>query len=369
MNRNKLFVALALFASVLLMWPVVGFVPAALCLVVGCALLLPQTAMVRVATLSVPELLMDVMDAFTLELFNLGFFATDFSSQTAVKGDKITAHISVLPVVGQYDANNGGFKNGAQAAEGLLVDVPVTLDQFPIVTIKVGWLSQLASKMPLYKEAVRNYGYVLAKQVLDFALTKAVNANFSHKVIQAIPNVSLDTLDGQIGGGNGIRTQLNAQKAAPFGRFGIVNSQWASQFGSDDRVKSALFYNQLNGDSGYRIWKNIAGFGQIVEYPDLPNNGENLAGIFGDKRAFALASRRIDFANAAAEAFGVPQVMNFYPMTHEDTGLNFTGVTWQEAGTGDVYVAAGALFGIGAGDQGGAADSITGAAAVRQVTQ
>jgi hypothetical protein len=365
MNRSKLFLALMLFAAVLFAVPVIGIWPAVICLIVGAALMRPQTCSVR-ATLSVNELLMDVLDAFKLELFALQMFSTDFSSKTAVKGDTITAHISTLPAVQAYD-NATGFKANAAAADSLLTDVSVVLDQFSHVPIKITWLTQLASKKPLYKEAVRNYGYVLAKKVLDYSLTKVVAANFSHKVTQAIPNVSLDTLDGQIGGGNGIRTQLNAQGAAPFGRFGIVNSAWASQFGADDRVKSALFYGQLNGNEGYRRWKNIAGFENVIEYPDFPANNETCQGLFGDRRAITIANRRVDFSNAA-EQLGVPQVMQFYPISDPETGLQMTGVAWQEVGTGDVYVSAAVLYGATAGANGGAADSACDKAAVRHVT-
>ena len=44
-------------------------------------------------------------------------FSTDFSSKTAVKGDKITAHISTLPAVQDYDATTG-FNNMGHVGVG-----------------------------------------------------------------------------------------------------------------------------------------------------------------------------------------------------------------------------------------------------------
>lgn len=322
-----------------------------------------RNARLCAVTLSVPEILTDVLDAFKLEtpeLFGPNGFGTDFSSKTAVLGDKITAKISHVPVVGDYDPNNGGFKAAAQDVSTLIEDVPVTLDSFKVVVVNVTWLMQIASKIELYKEAIRNYGYALGKYVVDTALTKVVAANFTNQVQVALNNFTLDTIDGDV------RNQLNAQKAYARGRFMLLNTPAASKLGSDDRVRSSLFYGALNGDQGYRMWRNLGGFSWIREYPDLFAGG-NLVGYAGDKRGVAVATRRIDFANVA-EQLGVTKVMDFYPMSDAESGVEMTGVAWQEQGTGNVYVGCGLLFGIGAGAQGGAAGSITDNAGVRIVT-
>jgi hypothetical protein len=301
-------------------------------------------------TLSVPELLMDVMDAFKTEIpFMLDAFTTDFSSKTAVKGDVITAHISSLPAVQDYDATTG-FDNNVADADSLIVDVPVTLSIFKHVPIRVKWLTQLASKMPLYKEAIRNYGYVLAKSVVDAVLAQITAANFSHSDTVAPANVVLETMEAA-------RTQLTTQKAFNRGRFGIVNSAFAGALQNDGRVQSSLFYGMLNGDQAYRVFRNLSGFQNIWEYPDMPTTG-NLEAFFGDKRSFVVANRRVDFSNAAEE-LGVAKIMQFYPMADPSTGLEMTGVAWQKQGTGDVIVSAAVLYGVAGGSQGGAADAIT----------
>jgi hypothetical protein len=306
---------------------------------------------------------MDVLDAFKLEtpeLFQPGGFATDFSSKTAVLGDKITAKISHVPIVGDYDENNGGFEAAAQDVTTLIEDVPVTLDGFKCVVVNVSWLTQIASKIPLYKEAIRNYGYALGKFVVDTALAKITAANFTNNVQSAIANVNLDTFDGSI------RDQLNSQKAYDRGRFALINTPAASKLGSDDRVRSSLFYGALNGDRGYRLWQNLAGFKWIREYPDMFAGG-NLWGYAGDSRGIVVANRRPDYANIA-DQLGVPKVMEFYPMSDEESGTQLTGVAWQQPGTGKVFVGCAILFGVSAGKQGGANATITDNAGVRLVT-
>lgn len=289
--------------------------------------------------LSVPEILQDTMDAFKASLPVLNAFSTDFSSKTAVKGDKITAHVSTLPAVQDYDSTNG-FNNSPAAAESLIQNVSVTMSSFKHVPVKITWLQQLSSKKALYREAVRNYGYVLAKQVLDDALATITSTNFFNSKTCATANVTLDSIEE-------FRTQLNSQKAANVGRFGIASSLFAAALQNDDRVKSSLFYAQLNGNEGYRHFRNLAGFENIWEYPDFPTTG-NLSAFFGDRRAIVLANRRLDFSNAAAE-LNVPQVMQFYPISDPETGLEMTGVAWQQPGTGDVYVSCGVLYGVNAG--------------------
>lgn len=65
-----------------------------------------------------------------------------------------------------------------------------------------------------------------------------------------------------------------------------------------------------------------------------------------------------DFSNVAGD-LGIPKVMEFYPLKDEHSGLELLGVGWQEKGTGDVYVSAAILFGVGIGNQNGTPGSKT----------
>jgi len=314
-----------------------------------------QTHYLNAVTLTVPEIMTDVLDAFKLEtpeIFGPNGFATDFSSKTAVLGDTITAKISKVPVTGAYDRANGGFKNAAQDVNTLWEDVPVTLDQFRIVTVNVNWLVQLASKLQLYQQAVKDYGYALSKYVLDSVLAKLVLANLSNRIQTPIANINLDYIDMTV------RDQMNTQKMVDTGRFMIVNTPVASKLGSDDRIRSGDFFGQRNGERGYRRWQNIGGLSWIREYPDFPANGIGLYGYAAERRGVVVATRAMDFSNVARQ-LGVTEVMQFHPLSDELSGIHMTGAAWQEAGTGDVYVSAGILFGTAVGKQGGAAGTIT----------
>jgi hypothetical protein len=218
----------------------------------------------------------------------------------------------------------------------------------------------LSSKLPLYKRAVSNIGYVLGKYVVDTVLAQ-VATNFSNRIVINPANVSLDSMEQ-------IRSELNLQKALNKPRFGMVTTPFAGTLQNDDRVKSSLFYGFLNGDEGFRIFRNLAGFRWVKEYPDFANVGGNISAVFADPRAFVVATRKMDFSNAAAQ-LGCPEVMRFFPMSDPESGINATGVMWQEPGTGDVIVSVGILMGVSAGNQGLAAGSVTDNAAVVITTQ
>lgn len=312
-------------------------------------------------TLSVPELSQLVLEAFkvqTPELFEPGGFALNIESKTAKLGDKVTAHIGKVPNPADYDPVTG-FDNGIQDATDLLEDVPVTLNFFKHVPIRIKMLTQLSSKLNL-SVALMEQGYSLRKLLIDTALGVILPGNFTYQKAVDPANVNLDTVEG-------LRSKLNTQKAAPFGRFGIVNTAFAGALQADQRVGSSLFYNMLNGDTAYRRYKNLAGFSNIYEYPDFPGTA-NLQGFFGDRRGIVIAVRPVDIAQVTPEALGIPKIMSLTPMVDEETGLPFVAVGYQKQGTGDLYVSLAILFGVAGGNQGGAQNAITDRGGVRVLT-
>lgn len=331
-----------------------------LCLtLIGVVLNRPKARLCAV-TLSAPEIARDILDAFKTELpeaFQPGGIATDFSSKTAKLGDSITAHISKVPPTQAYVAGSGGFQNNAADVTTLIQDVPCILNQLRHVPVKIGWLSSIAAKgVPLYKAAIGNLGFALAKYVIDQFLTSAL-VSFSNTVFVGQPILTnLETYDQQI------RTQLNSQKVYAAGRWAIINSALAANLGLDDRVRSNLFYGQRNPSEGIRVWRNLAGFNWIREYVDYP--ASQIGGVAGDRRACVFAVRKIEEASHVADDLGIPKVMEFYPIKDETTGLEMTGLGWQEAGTGDYYVSAAILFGLGIGNQGGTPGSLNDSAGV-----
>jgi hypothetical protein len=309
-------------------------------------------------TLSVSELLADTLDAFKVQLAPLLAMSTDFSSVTGVLNQTIIAKIRQLPALATYDPVTG-YKNGATASSSLLVDVPVILDQHKHVPVQMTHITQLASTINLYKDAVNDLAYVLGKGVLDYALSKVVAANFTHSKVEAAVDVNHDTLGA-------VRSLMNANGAG-IRRYGIVNSAFAESLDADVRIASADYYGQQTGGNPYIHLKNVSGFSEIWEYPALPAT-ENLSGIFFDPRAFAIATRLPESSVEYAKQIGIPQVVATETVTDPDTGLSLLGIKWQDAPTLDSYCTVALIYGVSAGAQGGAAGAITDKAAVRVVT-
>lgn len=87
--------------------------------------------------------------------------------------------------------------------------------------------------------------------------------------------------------------------------------------------------------------------------------GANLGGLAGDHRLAVVAVRKIHDMADAAKSLGIRKTMEVYPLRDDETGLELSGIAWQEAGTGVVYLSAAVLFGVGVGNQGGAAGTKT----------
>lgn len=301
-------------------------------------------------TLSATEILTDLLDAFKKQFPMLKFFSTDFSSAAAVLNQQVVARIAQLPTVQSYDVTSGYDLNTADS-KSLLVDVPVTLNQHKHVPVKILYLDRIASKIDLYNQAIGNIGWVLGKSVIDYVLGLAVAANFSNSTIATIANTNRDTLSAVTKG-------LNANGAAGSGRWGIVNSDFFNSLDGDIRIASGDYHGQMKDGNPYGHLTGVAGFSDIVEYPDVPTAG-NMTGFFGDKRAFAVVTRLPSDIQNVADIVGIPSIAGFETVEDPDSGLALLGIKWMKPGTFDVIVTATLLYGAVGGNQGGAGGAIT----------
>lgn len=312
-------------------------------------------------TLNTGVLLIDIIDAFRERfplLFRLG---TDFSSDRARYNEQIIAQIASVPAVQDYDSSNG-YKANAASATSLVTDVPITLNRHKHVPVKVDYIDQISTRRNLYNETVSHLAYALGKEAMDYVLSQVVAANFSKSSIFSEANSDKDMLDTMC-------KNLNAEGASPLGRFGVVNSEVYSTLEADSRVSSGDYHGQKREGNAYGVLRNIAGFEEVFEYPSLPTNSEFMTGFFADKSSIAIASRLPVDVDNLAKSLGLPQIAKVDEITDKETGLSLLGLTWQEAGTFDIYTTVTWLYGIAAGKQGGASDALTDKGLRRLVTQ
>lgn len=301
------------------------------------------------ATLTVSEILSDVLDAFKTRVPMLNFFATDMSADQVKYGQQVIAHIPTLPTVYTHSASNG-YSENAQNARDLLTDVPITIDQWKHVTIKLLHDDVNEDRSKNYLKTISNAGYVLGKTVVDFALGKALETNFSQQSVELTDDTDLETL-------NDIRSDMNGVDAGS-PRYGLVNTATINALNTDPRIASGEYHGQrINGDPFGRL-VNIAGFSEIAEYPDLPDNSENLAGFFFDSRAIAIATRLPNDSVDLASQMGIPTPIRKEVIT-DAAGLSLAGFGWFDANTHNLYVTATIMYGASAGKQAGSNGTLT----------
>lgn len=311
-------------------------------------------------TLNTAELVTDIIDAFRVQFPMFRNMGTDFATGVAKFNQQVIARVAKVPTAADYHATTG-YKNGAQSANDIVEDVAVTLNQHKHIPIKIDFIDQISTRRDLYDDSIRNVGYALGKTFLDYILGLAVAANITEETTESIANTDRDTLGT-------VRKAMNAKGAMPFGRFGIVNSDFFEKLEQDQRIASADYYGQRTGANAYGRLSNLVGFQDIYEYPDLPANSENMSAVFADPRCFVLAAGLPSDAGTIAQRYGIPQVMAQEVISDPDSGMQFLLFKWQEAGTGDLYMSLVLLFGAVCGAQGGSAGDKTDYAGHRVVT-
>lgn len=310
------------------------------------------------ATLSTSEILADVISAFKTRVPALLGMSTDFRSSTqSLKLNKTyTAHVATLPSISTYD-NSTGYANGAQTANSLLADVPVTVDVHKHVPIKWSHLEDIANDKGEYEKAIANAGYVLAKGVVDSVLAKVTSGNITHSVTYAAADCDVDMLTDATG-------TLNTQRASTRNRRVLLNTAAANALSVDSRMASKDYQGQITTTDGYRRWTNAFGFTEILEYPDLPTAG-SLVGVAFEPSALVVLAGIPDDFNSFAPA-GIPRVMGFETVTSE--GITMAAVSWQEPGTGNLFWSPTIVYGSAVGAQGGSANTKTDRAGLRIVS-
>ena len=301
-------------------------------------------------TLTVAEILTDVLQAFKTRVPGLKYFATDFSMAEVKLGQQIIAHLPTIPTAYDHVAASG-YSNNAQNARDLLTDVPITIDGWKDVPIKIQAADASQDRSQNYLKTIGNAGYVLGKAVVDYALTKALAANFSQSTPESIANTTSETLGK-------VRLAMNARHAGS-PRYVMCNSDFFSALDNDPRIASAFFYDQRTEAEPYGNLKGVKGFTEIQEYPDFPGNSENLSAFAFDSRAIGIATRLpIDSTNLA-DQLGVPVTYKREVIQDPETGLAIVGFGWIDQNTHYIYLTSSVMFGAVAGSQGGSAGDKT----------
>lgn len=302
-------------------------------------------------TVTSTEIIADVLEAIRVRHPMLMAFSHEFTSQPLKKGQSAIAHISRMPSVNDVDPVKGyGHADNVQDAKGLYDDVPITIDQHKEVSLSIAYINSISDNKQLYREAIDNAALALGRAIILHVLGLGVAANFSQSTAVDAVNYDRDVLGT-------VRKSMNTNGASPFNRIGIVNSDAFEALDADPRIANRDYYGQQTGGSALGMLRNVAGFGTIWEYPELPANGENLNGLFLSPEAIAVKTGIPDDIVAIANDLGIPNIANFETVTDPDSGLTLLAIKWMTSGTFDLKVTLTLLWGAVAGRQGAGNDA------------
>lgn len=206
------------------------------------------------------EVLTDTLDSFKVHAPMIRAMSTEFTAEPVKLNQQVIAHVRTLPTVANYDASNG-YDNGLTEGRDLLVDVPITIDQHKHAGVNLGYLNSIKDKKDVYDGAISDCGYVLAKAVVDSTLQKFNLANISYSTTETIGNTDRDTLGA-------VRKAMNTRGAGNF-RVALASSDAFESLDADTRIASRDYYGQQTGGQARGHLRQVAGFQDIWEYPDL----------------------------------------------------------------------------------------------------
>lgn len=243
----------------------------------GALLLRPIPGQLNV-TLTVAEILQDVISSWTSYVPALNKMGTEWTGGTLKLNQQYIAHIAGIPTVGRYNSSGTGFDitTGSTDVRTLLTDIPLTTDTFPVMKLTSQEMNIIKDNKNTYNQVIANGGLALAKDYFLSIASGFNTPNFSYGAAVAAEDFDFDIL-------NDIDGTLNLQGMQPQGRILLVSTPVANAIAADTtRIGTALLYGQLVRGIAFRRWVGICGFEEIIEVPELPaNNSETTSTVSG----------------------------------------------------------------------------------------
>lgn len=195
------------------------------------------------------------------------------------------------------------------------VDVSITVDKFKAASVKFTSAEMSSTNRDLVNEHAAMLANQLGKQLIADMFALFLEASFTNVTDKDAVDYDDATL-------RAIRKALSARNVADFGRLGIVNGDAFEALQGDALVTTQL--SNPAAQEGFQMAPSIIrarGF-EIMEFPTLPANGENLNGIFMAPGALVGAVGVPVDANAPGMFDAAPNVVGIEYVTDEDTGLS-----------------------------------------------
>lgn len=231
----------------------------------------------------------------------------NFSDERAQLNQSLTGRIPGASAA--YDASAG------YAAQDVTdTDVPVTASHFKATSIKFTPAEMSSTSRDLVDEHAAAAAAELGAELMDDFFGIILAAAFANKTVELASAFDDDTV-------RGVRKKLVNRKVRMMGALGVINAD-AYESLTGDQVVSSTDSNpqahELFELAPQRVKQR--GF-EIFEYPQLPDNGEDLVGAFLTPGAIVGATGIPRDANEAGFWDDAPANALVRPQTDPDTGI------------------------------------------------
>jgi len=286
-------------------------------------------------TLTPKEVVLDVFRFLRQQFPLISNITTDFSNGQVNFNQQVISRVPTIPTVNDYDTTAGYV-----AGDAATTDVPVTISNHKHVSLSFNEQEIAGTSRNLVEEQEKGAAYALAKGLFDSVMNLITTTNFTNETVETVANTDRDTLAA-------IRKALNARGVgAP--RFAIVGSDVAEALDQDSRILSND-YGRPGGteeENGWLHLRNIAGFSEIWEYPDLPT-ANNLTGFAGTKDGLVIATRIPKDPALVVPNLNLPGTIEV--ITDPDTGLSMMARYHYDMQKGHLQMTLTWMYGVAVG--------------------
>jgi hypothetical protein len=228
-------------------------------------------------TLSGIQVVQEVLESLLVQFPIISQIARDFSPEATRFNQQLTTRVIVPTVAIEHDATAG-----YTATDRTSVDVNVTINKQAEHTYQITDREQSSTIRRLNTEFKATAAHALGTKIVNDLFATVAAASYPLTLVSSPANFDAGDV-------RKIRTLLNKAGAPDIARFLCINSDFGEGLGLDNLIVA----NPNGSNAGVintGVLPNIHGFSPS-EYPSLPDNGEKLGGIAGNREGIVMVTR------------------------------------------------------------------------------
>ena len=228
-------------------------------------------------TLSGIQVVQEVLESLLVQFPVIGQIARDFSAQATRFNQQLTTRVIVPTTAIEHDSTAGYV-----ATDRTSVDVNVTINKQAEHTYQITDREQSSTIRNLNTEFKTTAAHALGTKMVTDLFGTVAAASYPLTLVSSPANFDAGDV-------RKIKTLLNKAGVPNLGRFLCVNSDFAEGLGLDNLiVANPSGANSTVINTG--VLPPIHGFSPS-EYASLPDNGEKLGGIAGNREGIVMVAR------------------------------------------------------------------------------